>query len=99
MGLACLLAVEADGRHVASARLAFTGVAGTPLRTQAAEQALVGEIATPALFARAGELAQEASEPDSDLHASADYRRHLVGVLTRRALARAHERALSLRHY
>ena len=96
-GLACLLALEADGRHIAAARLAFTGVGGTPLRAHAAEKALVGEVASPALFARAGELAQAAAEPDSDLHASAEYRRHLVGVLARQGLAQAHARAAALR--
>ena len=95
VGLACLLALEPDGRHIATARLAFTGVGGTPLRARAAEEALVGAVVEPALFARAGELAQEAAEPDSDLHASADYRRHLVGVVAGRGLARAHERALA----
>jgi len=40
-----------------------------------------------------GEVASELAEPDSDLHASADYRRHLVGVLTERALRRARETA------
>jgi CO/xanthine dehydrogenase FAD-binding subunit len=94
VGVACLLALEPDGRHVAAARLAYTGVGGTPLRAHAAEAALIGEEAAPAAFARAGELAQVAADPDSDIHASADYRRHLVGVVTRRGLARAHERAL-----
>lgn len=95
VGLACLLALEADGQHIAAARLAFTGVGGTPLRARDAEAALVGEVADAALFGRAGELAQAAAEPDSDLHASADYRRHLVGVVARRGLALAHERALA----
>jgi CO/xanthine dehydrogenase FAD-binding subunit len=97
VGLACLLALEPDGRHVATARLAYTGVGGTPLRARDAEAVLIGEEAGAAVFARAGELAQAAAEPDSDIHASADYRRHLVGVVTRRALARAHERALAQR--
>ena len=91
VGVACLLALEPDGRHVAAARLAFTGVGGTPLRARDAEAALVGAVPDAAAFAHAATLAQAAAEPDSDLHASADYRRHLVGVLARRALARAHE--------
>jgi CO/xanthine dehydrogenase FAD-binding subunit len=95
VGVACLLALEADGRHVAAARLAFTGVGGTPLRAREAEGALVGSVAGPETFAEAAALAQAAAEPDSDLHASAEYRRHLVGVVARRALARAHERARS----
>jgi CO/xanthine dehydrogenase FAD-binding subunit len=97
VGLACVLTLEPDGQHVASARLAYTGVGGTPLRAREAETALIGEVASPAAFAHAGTLAQAAADPDSDIHASADYRRHLVGVLTRRALAQAHERALAQR--
>ncbi len=97
VGLACLLALEADGRHIAAARLAFTGVGGTPLRAREAEAALVGEVAGPAAFARAAALAQAAAEPDSDVHASAEFRRHLVGVVARRGLARAHERARGAR--
>ncbi len=97
VGVACLLTLEPDGRHVAAARLAFTGVGGTPLRARDAEAALVGAMAGPDAFGQAASIAQAAAEPDSDLHASADYRRHLVGVLARRALARAHERAQAAR--
>jgi CO/xanthine dehydrogenase FAD-binding subunit len=97
VGVGCLLALEADGRHVAEARLAFTGVGGTPLRAREAEAALVGEVAEASAFARAGELAQAAAEPDADIHASADFRRHLVGVLARRGLALALERAIARR--
>jgi CO/xanthine dehydrogenase FAD-binding subunit len=93
VGVACLLALEPGGQHVAQARLAFTGVGGTPLRARDAEAALVGAVAGPDAFAQAATLAQAAAEPDADLHASADYRRHLVGVLARRALALAHQRA------
>jgi CO/xanthine dehydrogenase FAD-binding subunit len=93
VGAACLLSLEPDGRHVATARLAFTCVGGTPLRARDAEAALVGVAADSHAFAHAATLAQAAADPDSDLHASADYRRHLVGVLARRALVLAHERA------
>ena len=40
------------------------------------------------------QTAQEEVSPNSDLHGSADYRRHLIGILTRRALTLARERAL-----
>ena len=48
---------------------------------------------TPAGFEEAGRRAAAGLRPDGDLHASSEYRTHVAGVLTRRALARATERA------
>jgi len=45
-------------------------------------------------WSTAGRMAQEQVDPQADIHASADYRRHLVGVLTERALRAAAERAV-----
>jgi len=63
------------------------------VRLRAAEEILerdgLGDAAVAAAAARAAELV----EPDADVHASAEYRRHLTGVLTARALKRAIERA------
>jgi len=74
-------------------RIALAAVAPTPVRATAAEQALEGQPLTPALIERAANLAVEAAKPISDQRGSADFRRHLVRVLTRRTLARALERA------
>jgi carbon-monoxide dehydrogenase medium subunit len=60
---------------------------------RAAARALVGEKPAPAAFEAAGRCVAEHVTPDSDLHASSDYRRQLASVLARRALARAAERA------
>lgn len=80
-----------DGR--AHARLATAGVGGTPERLRACEDIVerdgLGDAAIDAAARRASEIVQ----PDSDIHASADYRRHLAGVLTERALKRARETA------
>jgi len=75
------------------ARIALAAVAPTPIRATAAEQALEGQPLTAERIARAGQLALEAARPISDQRGSADFRRHLVGVLTRRTLTTALERA------
>ena len=77
----------------AKARVALAAVAPTPVRAAAAEQALEGRPVTPELIERAAALAAEAARPISDRRGSADFRRHLVQVLTRRTLTTALARA------
>jgi len=74
-------------------RIALAAVAPTPIRATAAERALEGQPLTAQQIARAAQLAVEAARPISDQRGSADFRRHLVGVLTRRTLTTALERA------
>ena len=77
------------GARCTLARLATAGAGPVPVRLRAAEEILerdgLGDAAIEAAARRASELVS----PDSDIHASADYRRHLAGVLTKRALRRA----------
>jgi carbon-monoxide dehydrogenase medium subunit len=75
------------------ARIALAAVAPVPLRATAAEQALEGQAVTPDRIARAADLAVEAARPISDQRGSAEFRRHLVRVLTRRTLTTALARA------
>ena len=75
------------------ARIALAAVATTPVRATAAEQALEGKPVTPEQIERAARLAVSAAKPISDQRGSADFRLHLVQVLTRRTLATALERA------
>jgi carbon-monoxide dehydrogenase medium subunit len=77
----------------AKARVALAAVAPTPIRATAAEQALEGKPVTPEAIERAAVLAAEAARPISDQRGSADFRRHLVQVLTRRTLTTALARA------
>ncbi|OLB98987.1 MAG: hypothetical protein AUH30_06250 [Candidatus Rokubacteria bacterium 13_1_40CM_68_15] len=77
----------------AKARIALAAVAPTPIRATAAEQALEGRPLTAEQIGRAATLAVEAARPISDQRGSADFRRHLVAVLTRRTLTTALERA------
>lgn len=84
VNVAAVLRLE-DGR-VRQARLALGSVAPTVIRAPQAEQALEGRRLTPALIARAAGLAASAARPIDDLRGSADYRRQMVQVCTRRAL-------------
>jgi CO/xanthine dehydrogenase FAD-binding subunit len=78
---------------VAQARIAMTGVAPTPRRARAAEAMLIGTRPDDAISADVIDAVRQEAEPETDLHASADYRRHLVGVLAARAVAAAAQRA------
>jgi carbon-monoxide dehydrogenase medium subunit len=81
--------VSLSSGAVADARIVVIGAHDTPLRMSVAE-ALLTDRSSVAAVASA---AQEQVSPNDDLHGSADYRRHLVGVLTRRALTAAWRRA------
>src|SRR5207247_224277 len=73
--------------HVAGARIAVGCVGPTPRRMRDAEALLVGRpvAASSAALAEAGRAAGRAADAVTDLHGSADYKAHLVGVLVRRA--------------
>jgi CO/xanthine dehydrogenase FAD-binding subunit len=90
VAVAVLLGVQAG--QVSFARVALGGVGPAPLRATAAENALLGQPPSAELFAQVGALAAEGLETEEDLHASADYRRHLASVLVKRALATAQTR-------
>jgi carbon-monoxide dehydrogenase medium subunit len=76
-------------RTVREARISLFGVGPTPVRASAAERELAGREPTAERLKRAAEVVTETLHPDADLHASAEYRRQVGGVLTRRALALA----------
>lgn len=82
----------ADGT-IKEARIAVTGVDETPKRIADAEAMLAGQALTPAVREAAIESVRASVTPNTDLHASSDYRRHLIGVLAGRALDAAWRRA------
>ena len=92
VGVAATLTLDAGG-VCTSAALALTGVGPTPVVAADAARALVGVKPTPEAFEAAGRRVSDRLQPDGDLHASSEYRKHVAGVLTRRALARAAQRA------
>jgi carbon-monoxide dehydrogenase medium subunit len=79
--------VERSNGSIGSARIALTNMGSTPLRATAAESALSG--ADPSSVAEATSSADEGTSPSSDIAASAEYRRHLARVLSRRAVEEA----------
>jgi carbon-monoxide dehydrogenase medium subunit len=81
-----------DGRCT-KARIALASVAPTPVRATAAERSLEGQAVTPEAIERAATLAIEAAKPISDQRGSAEFRKHLVRVLTRRTLVTALRRS------
>ena len=82
-----VVTLDAD-RRVAAVRAAYVSVGLTP-EVHDLTDAVVGQPADSADWAAAGALARTLVDPDTDIHASADYRRLLVGVLTERMLAEA----------
>ncbi|PYT28209.1 MAG: carbon monoxide dehydrogenase [Acidobacteria bacterium] len=76
-----------------SARIALASVAPTPLFVREAGDALAGQPVNDTSIARAAEIARASAKPITDMRGTADYRRHLCGVLTRRALEAAVQRA------
>jgi carbon-monoxide dehydrogenase medium subunit len=86
--------VSLDGdRRVAAVRASYVSVGIVP-EVHDLTDAVVGQPADSADWAAAGALARTLLDPDTDIHASADYRRLLVGVLTERTLAEAAAEAL-----
>lgn len=78
---------------IREARIAMTGIDETAKRASQAEALLTGRKLTPDLIDAAIAAVRSEVHPPTDLHASSDYRRHLVGVLAGRALADAWRRA------
>lgn len=83
-----------DAGSTAGARLALFGVSDRPVRLPAAEQSLLGQAPGEEAFAQAAQAARDAlTDPTADVHASAEYRRYVAGVVVERALGEALERA------
>ena len=87
-------AVWIDGGTIADAGIALSAVGMTTVHLARAEETLRGKPPSEELFAEAGEIASADCSPTADGRGPVEYKRHLAGVLTNRALRRATARAL-----
>lgn len=93
VGAGAALVLDSDGVTIRSARVALGAVAPTPLLVTEAGEYLGGRAVSDEAIEQAAQIAREAARPITDVRGTAAQRRHLAGVLTRRALVRALERA------
>jgi carbon-monoxide dehydrogenase medium subunit len=93
VGAASWVQLNAAGETIERARVGLVAIAPTPLFAAEASQFLAGRRPTEETFAQAGELARQVASPIDDMRGTVEFRRHLVGVLTQRTLAKAVERA------
>lgn len=87
-----ILTRAADG-SIADIALAACGVSSTPVRLSASEAALKGRPLAPETLDKAARAAAEVVTAEDDMHATAAYRRHLLGVLVKRVVQKAATRA------
>lgn len=92
VGVAAMIRLAPSG-VITEARIAISSVASTPLRMADAEAMLIGSEPTAERFAELASLVAASLTPPSDLNGTSTYRRHLAGVLVRRALITAASRA------
>jgi CO/xanthine dehydrogenase FAD-binding subunit len=92
-GVAVLVTLD-DKDQCEQARLVFLSAGDGPVNARQTAEMLVGQAPTPeAIRAAAEKAASDEIDPGSDIHASAEYRRHLAQVLARRTLTQAFDRA------
>ena len=92
VGVGIRLTLSASG-SIADARICLGAVAPTVFRATDAEESLIGKIPSDEALDRAAEISKDAARPISDVRGSADFRRYLVGAMTKRCLGIAVERA------
>lgn len=93
-GVAVQLTIGSDG-IVTAAGIGLTNVNPVPLRATRSEEALVGKPLTEENILLAAQYASEDCNPSADLRGSEDYKRHVTGVLVKRMIKKAAERAMA----
>jgi carbon-monoxide dehydrogenase medium subunit len=92
-GAAAYVSVE-EGNLVSGCRIAMTAVGPKPVRVEKAEQAFIGKTPETALLDKVAKLAVDTSKPISDLTATEEYRREVLGILVKDSLELAYRRAV-----
>jgi carbon-monoxide dehydrogenase medium subunit len=92
VGVAVTMVADANGT-CKDARIVLGNAGVTPIKAKSAEAVLIGKKITDKLFAEAGEAAAGDADPVGDIHASEDFRRHLIKVLTKRMAKQAWKQA------
>ena len=93
VGVGASVVLSEDRSSFVSARIAVGAVAPTPLFVREAGDALAGQPVSDESIQRAADLARDAARPISDMRGTAEYRKHLTSVLTRRVVEGAVQRA------
>jgi aerobic carbon-monoxide dehydrogenase medium subunit len=91
-GAAAVVTLD-DSGLCQSAKLVYLGVGDGPVPANQAAAGLIGQTASPDVFAAAADAARGELSPGGDIHASADFRRHLIGVIGQQVLETAFARA------
>lgn len=94
-GAGARVLLDHEGTRIKEARIALGAVAPTPLLVEEAGRSLAGREPTEDAFTEAAKIAHRAAKPITDVRGTEPQRRHLIGVLVRRALAGALRRAES----
>ena len=89
VGVAAYMRLDEKGKACKAARIALGAVAPTPIRAPGAERALINKNIDEDLAKEAGKIASQEASPINDIRASKEYRREMVGVLTKRAVMTA----------
>jgi CO/xanthine dehydrogenase FAD-binding subunit len=93
VGVGGSITLDLDDDRVVDARIALGAVGPTPIFAAEASKALIGKKLDEAALDNAARLATSVATPIDDMRGTAEFRRHIVGVLTRRVLTIAAERA------
>lgn len=89
VSVAVSITVDKNSNKCKDARIVLGGAASIPLRVKEAEQILIGRELSDSVLDKAGEKASKLADPVTDIHATEEYRRHLVKVLTKRMVKKA----------